>query len=203
MARSRRTQDILQFGLLLGILLFVNIMANAFYTHLDLTEEKRFTLTKPTKALLKNLDDRIYVQVLLDGQFPAGFKRLQTATREMLDDFRSVSGYIDYKFSDPNQGTVEEINERRKALSEDGINPINLRVAEQRHSTISGVSAGISTTSFQTRTRVQWKKLTSAAKRCRKTGSTPSTCVWRNKAKPLRKLSIPLPSSTAATGAYR
>lgn len=131
MARSRRIQDILQFALFCGIVFFVNILANAFYTHLDLTEEKRFTLTKPTRELLKSLDDRIYVQVLLEGEFPAGFKRLQTATREMLDDFRGVSGYVDYAFSDPNQGSVEEINERRKALAEDGIAPVNLRVAEQ------------------------------------------------------------------------
>jgi len=131
MARSRRIQDILQFALFCGIVFFVNILANAFYTHLDLTEEKRFTLTKPTRELLKSLDDRVYVQVLLEGDFPAGFKRLQTATREMLDDFRGVSGYIDYAFSDPNQGSVEEINERRKALAEDGIVPVNLRVAEQ------------------------------------------------------------------------
>ncbi len=131
MARSRRIQDILQFALFCGIVFFVNILANAFYTHLDLTEEKRFTLTKPTRELLKGLDDRIYVQVLLEGEFPAGFKRLQTATREMLDDFRGVSGYVDYAFSDPNQGSVEEINERRKALAEDGIVPVNLRVAEQ------------------------------------------------------------------------
>jgi gliding-associated putative ABC transporter substrate-binding component GldG len=120
----------LQFILFCGILLFVNILANSFYTYFDLTEEKRFTLTKPTQDLLKSLDDRIYVQVLLEGEFPAGFKRLQTATREMLDDFRGVSGYIDYKFSDPGVGTVEEINERRKALAEDGVIPVNLRVVE-------------------------------------------------------------------------
>ncbi|TNE64083.1 MAG: gliding motility-associated ABC transporter substrate-binding protein GldG [Bacteroidetes bacterium] len=134
MARSKRTQALLQFGLFCGIILFVNIIANSFYGHLDLTEEKRFTLTKPTKELLKGLDDRIYVQVLLEGQFPAGFKRLQTATREMLDDFRSVSPYIDYQFSDPLEGNTEEVKERQKVLLEDGIAPVNLRVNEQGES---------------------------------------------------------------------
>ena len=130
MSRSKRTQSLIQFGLLAGILLFANIVANSFYTHLDLTEEKRFTLTKPTKMLLRDLKERVYVRVLLDGDFPAGFKRLQTATREMLDDFRSESGYIDYQFENPSEGSVEEINERRKALAEDGIMPFNLRVAD-------------------------------------------------------------------------
>lgn len=131
MARSKRSRDFLQFGLFCGIILFVNILANSFYTHLDLTEEKRFTLTRPTKDMLKGLKDRIYVRILLDGEFPAGLKRLQTATREMLDDFRSVSGYVDYQFENPNQGSTDEINARRKALLEDGIAPINLRVNEQ------------------------------------------------------------------------
>lgn len=131
MARSKRSRDLLQFGLFCGIILFVNILANSFYTHFDLTEEKRFTLTRPTREMLKGLKDRIYVRILLDGEFPAGFKRLQTATREMLDDFRAVSGYVDYQFENPNQGSTDEINARRKALLEEGIAPINLRVSEQ------------------------------------------------------------------------
>lgn len=131
MARSKRSQALLQFGLFCGIVLFVNILANTFYTHLDLTEEKRFTLTRPTRELLKGLNDRVYIQVLLEGEFPAGFKRLQTATREMLDDFRSVSGFVDYQFNDPGEGSLEEVNDRRKALADQGIIPVNLQVAEQ------------------------------------------------------------------------
>jgi ABC-2 type transport system permease protein len=131
MSRSKRAQALLQFGLFCGILLFINILANAFYAHVDLTEEKRFTLTRPTREMLRGLKDQVYVQVLLEGEFPAGFKRLQTATREMLDDFRSESGYVDYAFEDPGLGAVEDVNARRKALADQGINPVNLRVAEQ------------------------------------------------------------------------
>lgn len=128
MPRSQRVQSLIQFGLFAGILVFINILANQVYTHIDLTEEKRYTLTKPTRELLKSIDDRIYVRVLLEGDFPAGFKRLRTATREMLDDFRSISGYIDYQFEDPNRGSKEEVNARRKALLEEGIAPVNLNV---------------------------------------------------------------------------
>lgn len=131
MTRSKRSQALLQFGLFCGILLFINILANTFYGHLDLTEEKRFTLTRPTHTMLRELKDQVYVQVLLEGEFPAGFKRLQTATREMLDDFRSETGYLNYQFDDPSEGTIEEVNARRKALADQGIQPVNLRVAEQ------------------------------------------------------------------------
>jgi ABC-2 type transport system permease protein len=134
MNRSKRTQAILQFGLFCGILLFVNVLANSFYSHIDLTEEKRFTLTKPTRELLHGLKDQVYVRVLLDGEFPAGFKRLQTATREMLDDFRSETGYLDYQFENPSDGSIEDINSHRKALAEQGIQPFNLKVVEQGES---------------------------------------------------------------------
>ncbi len=134
MTRTKRSQALLQFGLFCGILLFVNILANSFYTHFDLTEEKRFTLTKPTRTMLREQKSQVYVQILLEGEFPAGFKRLQTATREMLDDFRSETGYIDYQFEDPALGTLEEVNGRRKALTELGIQPVNLRVADQSES---------------------------------------------------------------------
>ena len=131
MARSKRTQALLQFGLFCGILLFVNILGQAFYSHLDLTEEKRYTLTKPTKELLDGLNDRVYIKVLLEGDFPAGFKRLQSETREMLRDFRVENGNIEFEFENPLEGNAQEVKERQKALAEDGIAPLNLRMNEQ------------------------------------------------------------------------
>mgnify|MGYP000134069883 CR=1 FL=1 len=133
--RSRRSQSLLQFGLFCGIVLFVNILAGSFYTHFDLTEERRFTLTRPTREMLRGLKDRIYVEVLLEGEFPAGFKRLQTAAREILDDFRSESGYLDYKFEDPLAGSREEAKSRQEVLKEQGIMPTSLRVNEQGQAT--------------------------------------------------------------------
>jgi len=127
--RSRRYNTLLQAVLFAGILLLVNILANArlgdtpMYGFLDLTEEKRYTLTKPTRQLLRGLEEPVYVRILLEGDFPAEFKRLQNATRELLDDFRAENGLIEYEFADPNEGTVEEINALREELAKDGIIP--------------------------------------------------------------------------------
>lgn len=134
-SRSKRAQSFLQFGFFAGILLFVNVLANSFYAHLDLTEEKRFTLTQPTKTLLRGLKDRIYVRVLLGGEYPAGFKRLPAAARDMLEDFRSETGLIDYTFEDPFEGSNEEVNARIKALSEEGIYPTDLGINETGQTT--------------------------------------------------------------------
>ena len=125
---NKRTQSFIQLALLTGVLIFANILSCGVNGHLDLTEEKRFTLTKPTKALLKEVKDVMYVKVLLEGEFPAGFKRLQSSVRELLDDLRAQNGNIEYTFEDQNQGTNEEINKRRKALAEEGVVPMQLTV---------------------------------------------------------------------------
>ncbi len=125
---SKRNQSIIQLLLFIGIIVFLNILGNFFFAKFDLTEEKRFTLTEPTRQLLEETDDVVFIKVLLDGDLPAGIKRLQTATKEMLDDFRSYSGYIEYEFVDPSTGTIEEINARRTELGKDGILPKNIRI---------------------------------------------------------------------------
>ncbi len=128
MFKSKKAQAWFGTGMLALILIFLNILGNAFFFKWDLTEDKRFTITESTRNLLRNLDETVYVRVLLDGEFPAGFKRLQKATREMLDDFRSWSGYIEYEFEDPSAGSVEEINARRKQLEDAGILPVTFRL---------------------------------------------------------------------------
>src|SRR6187431_1389648 len=112
--------------LISAILILIYVGSQWVYTSFDATEERRFTLAPATKTLLKNLDDRIYIKVLLDGRFPAGFKRLQESAEDMLRRFTMVSPQIEYNFEDPNQGTIEEVNERRKQLSEDGLVPTKL-----------------------------------------------------------------------------
>lgn len=126
LSNNKRSQSLLQLALFIGIAIFANILGSVFYTYFDLTEEGRFTLTEPTRKMLNELDEVVYIEILLDGEFPAGFKRLQRAVQETLDDFRSESGYIEYEFVNPNDGTVEEINKRREELMKDGIVAMNL-----------------------------------------------------------------------------
>ncbi len=114
--------------MVIGILIFCNIIASYVHTYVDLTEEKRFTLTESTKKILTNTNNVILVKVLLEGEFPSGFKRLQQSTKEILDQFAAESGYVEYQFEDPNSGSIEEINNRRKELTKDGLVPTNLMV---------------------------------------------------------------------------
>ena len=114
--------------LVLGIVIFINVVISFFNFSLDLTEDKKFTLTKASLNTIRNVPDVVYIRVLLEGDFPAGFKRLQESTKALLDQFKSENGYIEYSFENPNVGTIEEMNSTRENLSKDGLVPVNLKV---------------------------------------------------------------------------
>jgi ABC-2 type transport system permease protein len=118
-----RRSDLLQLSLKLGIVLFGAYMLSFFFFKLDLTEEKRHTLTDATKTMLGDLDDKVFVRVYLHGEFPSGFKRLERSIKESLDEFRDYSGaQVDYEFIDPYEsGDKKTIAETEKTLYEKGL----------------------------------------------------------------------------------
>jgi ABC-2 type transport system permease protein len=131
--RSRRSQDLFQLFLSLGIVIFINIISTFVFTRFDLTSEKRYTLSPATKDLLKKLDDVVYVRVYLDGDFPAAFKRLKNASKEMLDEFRAYAGdNLQYEFINPNANNdPKERDKLYKQLMEDGLQPTDLNTNEK------------------------------------------------------------------------
>jgi ABC-2 type transport system permease protein len=92
----------------LAIILAVIFIADSWFFRIDLTSEKRYTLTNITKAFLKSLNEDILIKVYLSGDLNPGFKRLSKATKEMLDEFDVYSSSLQYQFIDPNEGTKKE-----------------------------------------------------------------------------------------------
>lgn len=70
--------------LILSALVLTNVLALRCVLRWDLTEDKRYSISSPTKQLLAELDQPLEVAVLLDGELNAGFLRLKKATDEML-----------------------------------------------------------------------------------------------------------------------
>lgn len=116
--------------ILSAILICVNMLAARFHFGLDLTKEKKFTLTKPTRQVLKDMDDVAIVTVYLDGKFPAGFQRLKEATREQLQAFRDFSGgKVKFHYQNPFADKTDKEKEVvYNTLAEKGIFPVNLKV---------------------------------------------------------------------------
>ena len=137
---------ILQIFLVIAIVVGLNVLANYFFFRIDLTEEKRFTINDATKNLLKNLEDEVYVKVYLTGKgIPAGFKRLENAVRETLDEFQIYGGTnIKYAFIDLNSEYKDEKirNEKIVQLAQKGIPPTNAMATEDGKKTQSLIIPG-------------------------------------------------------------
>ncbi len=122
-----------QLAIVSGILLLLNIISSKLHTKLDLTEEKRFTLTKPTKTLLKNLQENVTVKIFLGGKnLPGSFQKLQASTAEMLQSFKEVSGNkVQFAFENPiADKSIKDQEEIKKAYTARGMQPINLKVQQ-------------------------------------------------------------------------
>ena len=113
---------------LLILIIAVNFLASVFHSRLDLTKEKRYTLSKASKQLLKSLDEPVMIDVFLKGDFPSGFKKLSLSASELLKEFKENSKrYIIYNFHEPDEAIT---GGRRYAdtLMAMGAAPINLKV---------------------------------------------------------------------------
>lgn len=88
------------FYIILGLVLLVGTVG-VFSTRLDLTAEKRYTLSPSTLNVLKSVNKPLTFEVYLEGDFPASFRQLQHETRFIIEEFRKVNPKIDFKFIDP------------------------------------------------------------------------------------------------------
>lgn len=127
--KDLRRSHWIELGAGILIVIFVNVISYYFFTRLDLTSEKRYTLSKSTKNLLKKVDEPVLYRVYLEGEFPADFKRLQNETKEMLNQFRAYNKNIQYEFVNPNN--FDDQQERQvfyQKLAQKGIMPTQIQV---------------------------------------------------------------------------
>jgi len=106
---------------LLGIIL-INYIGSKVYKRFDLTEDKRYTLSKTTESIIANVDEIIVIKVYLEGDFPAEFKRLQIETKLHLEELKNRNKNIQFRFINPIESAQE--------LLENGLEPSRLQVEE-------------------------------------------------------------------------
>ena len=122
-----------EFFLICFVAIIIASAGNIFKIRIDLTEDKRYSLSEQTRKIIGNLKEDIYIQVYLDGEMPVLFKKLRRSVREMLDEFRYASHrYIDYEFINPSSGTDRAAREKfQEQLVEKGLSPVNVMMKDK------------------------------------------------------------------------
>ena len=121
------------FNLLVLLLILVgtNLLASVFHSRVDLTKEKRYTLSKATKQLLRNLEQPVRIDVFFKGNYPAGFKKIVNSVQEFLQETREYShGNITVRYTDPLKALANDSLAARFADSMDyffGLRPYTIQ----------------------------------------------------------------------------
>ena len=115
--------------LALGLFL-LNFASYYIYKRFDLTQDKRYTLSETTKKIIDGVDSPLIIDVFLEGNFPADFKKLQTETRQLLEEFSAYNSNITFQFVNPVEKEEERVDVMKKFFAK-GLKPINVTVDDK------------------------------------------------------------------------
>ncbi len=112
------------------VLLIINLVSSYFYKRFDLTEDKRYTISKEAISLVSKFDSPVIIDILLEGNLPAEFSKLQTETVLLLEQFASKNKNIKFDLVDPLEGNASR-EETLAELQQIGLTPANVTIEEE------------------------------------------------------------------------
>ncbi|HNQ67465.1 MAG TPA: gliding motility-associated ABC transporter substrate-binding protein GldG [Bacteroidales bacterium] len=123
--RILRKQNLVQASLILLLIIVFNILSSLLFFRLDLTKEKRFTITPISKSILAGLEDKVYIEVYLQSDdLPVELVRYRKVVKEFLDNFSSYSNKVEVEFKNPfKEDDPEQNREIYWQLYNKGLNP--------------------------------------------------------------------------------
>jgi gliding-associated putative ABC transporter substrate-binding component GldG len=112
------------------LIFIINFAGNFFFKRFDLTADNRYTLSETSLNIIKEVKEPLYVDVFLEGNFPGEFKKLQTETQQLLEEFKAFNSNIIFQFVNP----LENEDEREAVMQsfyERGLTPLNVTLDEK------------------------------------------------------------------------
>lgn len=129
-------------GIIVGVVIFLNIIGTFVYSRIDMTEDERYSLSSGSIEFLEKMREdgkknnkvnRLYLKIYLEGKLPAEIKRFRNAVEDKLAEFKEIAGdRIEYEFIDPLVGTEAEQNSLFQILYNKGNGIIPLEIVYQK-----------------------------------------------------------------------
>ena len=125
----RQSNKIRSLLILFAILIVANFVASEFFLRVDLTQDKRYSLSPAAREIVSDVDQPIVFDVFLEGSFPSEFRRLRNETRQMLEEFSAYNRNIKFNFIDP-LAEGDDANAIAEEFYKLGMEPARLNVQE-------------------------------------------------------------------------
>ena len=126
-------------AIIFGILVLINFLSTRRFIRADLTEDKRYTISKATKNVLGSLDDIVTITAYFSTN-PAEVAQIRRGIRDVLDEYNAFSKKLQIDFVNPadfNDGQKQELRFK-------GIPEIQINVVKKDKAEIANVYMGIS-----------------------------------------------------------
>ena len=114
----------------IAILVIANSIGSQFFHRFDLTKDQRYTLSPTSLHILKEVKDPLIIDVFLKGQFPGEFKKMQTETQQLLEEFKAYNPNVVFQFINPLENEQEQ-DTIMKTFMERGLTPINITLDDK------------------------------------------------------------------------
>jgi ABC-2 type transport system permease protein len=130
--KALRRKDLFQLGLVLGAVTLLTFLSGFKFFRLDLTSEKRYSVSTSSRRLMEGLDEPVYIRIYLDGELPPEFVNFRKSVRELMDDFRAYAGdNLQYEFINLYDEPDEAIRSRVIGeLYDKGLNVTNIQIRD-------------------------------------------------------------------------
>ena len=95
---TSKKNNIKSLLLVISILLVLNLISNSYFHRFDLTKDKRYTLSPTSLNIIKQVQNPLSIKIYLQGDLPAEFKRLQSETQDLFEEFQAYNKNIIFEF---------------------------------------------------------------------------------------------------------
>ncbi len=150
MASSRRMDRFTVATAVLGILVLLNVLGLRVFGRADLTRNHEFSLSKASISAVHTLEDPVVATAYFTADMPPQYAMVNRYVRDLLDEYHNQSGgNFNYVFVDPVGKETDEDKQKKhdvqhdifgrsvreatsveKELSDLGIPPVQVQVAE-------------------------------------------------------------------------
>ena len=114
----------------IGFLIVLNFAGHFVFKRFDLTGDQRYTLSQTSLQIISEVKEPLYIDVFLEGQFPGEFKKLQSETQQLLEEFKAQNSNIIFQFVNP----LEDEDTKDKTMQsfmERGMTPVNVTLNDK------------------------------------------------------------------------
>ena len=126
-------------AIIFGILVLINFLSTRRFIRADLTEDKRYTISKATKNVLDTLDDIVTITAYFSTT-PAEVAQIRRDVRDVLDEYNAFSKKLQIDYVNP----VDFDDGQKQELRFKGIPEVQINVVKKDKAEIANVYMGIS-----------------------------------------------------------